>query len=385
MKYVSHLFVLFLVAAIQCHNVVDLTSSNFADKVLKSEGVWMVAFVAPWCGHCQRLEPEYEKASDALGGVVNLGRINCDNEKALAQQYGIQGFPTIKIFNHGKDKKRNPEDYQGARQGKGIVDLLMNKFNSLPDPVAKITSQDDLSTLLNNTGTKALLFTSKASNPSLFKSLAVELRDVQFGYVPNSNSDIKSQYNVDKEPSVVIIPGENQGAIKFDGALKKYPLYEFIQKHTSKQQPKATTPVDTTYKPKPKQQPKVAKVWDVETTSQLKTVCDRMCLIGLPETATQKEAFEAMAQAYVADNDKLKFATVRSQHVIQKKFDVEPSVDDGVVPVIVIRGNKLKFVAKHVTLSNYGSFLDRVLFGEQSMSKFDEFPQVEGEAQSDEL
>jgi thioredoxin-like negative regulator of GroEL len=46
----------------------------------------------------QRLHPEYDKAAEKLGGVVNMGRINCDEEKGLAQRYQIQGFPTIKIF-----------------------------------------------------------------------------------------------------------------------------------------------------------------------------------------------------------------------------------------------------------------------------------------------
>lgn len=48
-------------------NVVDLTSANFDEKVIKSDALWVVAFVAPWCGHCQRLHPEYEKAADSLG------------------------------------------------------------------------------------------------------------------------------------------------------------------------------------------------------------------------------------------------------------------------------------------------------------------------------
>ena len=52
-------------------NVVDLTSSNFDQKVMQSDAIWVVAFVAPWCGHCQRLHPEYDKAADSLGTWKN--------------------------------------------------------------------------------------------------------------------------------------------------------------------------------------------------------------------------------------------------------------------------------------------------------------------------
>ena len=47
-------------------DVVELKSSNFDSQVLNSDSVWIVEFYAPWCGHCQQLKPEYEKAATAL-------------------------------------------------------------------------------------------------------------------------------------------------------------------------------------------------------------------------------------------------------------------------------------------------------------------------------
>ena len=100
--------------------VVDLTSNNFDHRVKDSNGVWIVEFYAPWCGHCKQLAPQYQKAAKALEGIVNVGGINCDEQKQLCGQFGIQGFPTIKVFGSNKNK---PEDYQGARTAEGIVQV----------------------------------------------------------------------------------------------------------------------------------------------------------------------------------------------------------------------------------------------------------------------
>lgn len=52
--------------------VVVLTDSNFEKLVLNSKDAWMVEFYAPWCGHCQRLEPEWKKAAEKMGGKVKV-------------------------------------------------------------------------------------------------------------------------------------------------------------------------------------------------------------------------------------------------------------------------------------------------------------------------
>lgn len=100
--------------------VVELTEANFEDMVLSSDEMWMVEFFAPWCGHCKNLAPEWESAAKQLQGSVNLGAVDATVHSNLAQKYGVQGYPTIKVFGAGA--KRRPDDYQGPREATGIVD-----------------------------------------------------------------------------------------------------------------------------------------------------------------------------------------------------------------------------------------------------------------------
>ncbi|XP_068198050.1 protein disulfide-isomerase A6 [Antennarius striatus] len=109
-------------------DVVELNPSNFNREVIQSDGLWLVEFYAPWCGHCQNLTPDWKKAATALKGIVKVGAVDADQHKSLGGQYGVRGFPTIKIFGANKNK---PEDYQGGRSSQAIVDGAMNALRAL--------------------------------------------------------------------------------------------------------------------------------------------------------------------------------------------------------------------------------------------------------------
>ncbi|XP_011505126.1 PREDICTED: probable protein disulfide-isomerase A6 [Ceratosolen solmsi marchali] len=121
------------IAGVQCmypsdSDVIDLTMNNFDKRVLDDHSIWIVEFYAPWCGHCQQLKPEYEKAASALKGVIKVGGVNADEHKSLGSRFGVRGFPTIKIF---VGDKSTPEDFNGPRTAAGLIEAALNAASQM--------------------------------------------------------------------------------------------------------------------------------------------------------------------------------------------------------------------------------------------------------------
>ena len=94
-------------------DVIVLTDSNFEDKVIKSDEMWLVEFYAPWCGHCKNLAPHWASAATELKGKVNVAKLDGTTETIMSGKYGIRGFPTIKFFPSGKKEFDSAQEYTG--------------------------------------------------------------------------------------------------------------------------------------------------------------------------------------------------------------------------------------------------------------------------------
>lgn len=82
---------------------ITLTSQNFEAEVLKSEKPVLVDFWATWCGPCMRQAPVVEELA-AEG--YSVGKVDVDQQPALAQQYGVMSIPTLIVFKGGKEVSR---------------------------------------------------------------------------------------------------------------------------------------------------------------------------------------------------------------------------------------------------------------------------------------
>lgn len=134
------------ISAVLASDVLDYSGSDF-DVQIKEHDTALVEFFAPWCGHCKRLAPEYEKAATVLktnDPPVPLVKVDCtsDTGKETCSKYGVSGYPTLKIFKQGEFSS----EYNGPRESSGIVKHMRSQVG----PSSKeCTSAEELQKLLD--------------------------------------------------------------------------------------------------------------------------------------------------------------------------------------------------------------------------------------------
>ena len=104
-------------------DVVHLTTETFDQFIADNPSV-LVMFYAPWCGHCKAMKPEYMEAAATLkGNAVSgvLAAVDATAETALAEKYGVTGYPKIKYFGGGQLRY----DYGYGRTKDDLVEFMM--------------------------------------------------------------------------------------------------------------------------------------------------------------------------------------------------------------------------------------------------------------------
>ncbi len=93
---------------------------EFNSEVKNYAGVVLVDFWAPWCGPCKLVAPELEKVATERQ-EVKVVKVNVDELPTLKETYGVQGIPSLVLFNAGEEVDR----LVGFRPAEDIVALLL--------------------------------------------------------------------------------------------------------------------------------------------------------------------------------------------------------------------------------------------------------------------
>lgn len=101
-----------------------LTDKTFAETIGGDKNI-LVAFTAPWCGHCKNLAPTWELvANDFVNDenvIIAKVDVEAGNSKATAKEQGVTGYPTILWFPAGS---KEATKYQGGRTEEKLLEYV---------------------------------------------------------------------------------------------------------------------------------------------------------------------------------------------------------------------------------------------------------------------
>uniref|UniRef100_A0A0R3RV38 Protein disulfide-isomerase n=1 Tax=Elaeophora elaphi TaxID=1147741 RepID=A0A0R3RV38_9BILA len=213
-------------------DVMEFTDSDFKEGI-KPYDVLLVKFYAPWCGHCKKLAPEFEKAATKLlqnDPPIHLAKVDCTEEKKTCDEFSVSGFPTLKIFRKGE----LAQDYDGPRVAEGIVKYMRGQAGpsaaeiSTPQEFEKMLEADDV--------TICGFFEGDSKLKDSFLKVADTERD-RFKFVWTSNKQIleSNGYNDDivaYQPKKFHNKFEPNG-FKYDGNYDTDKIKEFLLHETN--------------------------------------------------------------------------------------------------------------------------------------------------------
>jgi thioredoxin 1 len=103
-------------------NVIELTSANWEQEVVKSDLPVLVDFWAVWCGPCRMLAPTIDQIAQEYAGKVKVAKLNTDDAQDIAAKYRISAIPQIMVFKGSDQPVQRPSP--GVKSKEEIAQML---------------------------------------------------------------------------------------------------------------------------------------------------------------------------------------------------------------------------------------------------------------------
>ncbi|KAI9464660.1 thioredoxin-like protein [Boletus coccyginus] len=213
-------------------------------RVMKNNRTSVVAFVAPWCGHCKQMAPEYSKAARNLSPLVPFYAIDCDAEsnKQLCASQEVQGFPTVKVFPRGGQLPGQKYE-SGERTSNNLIKWASR---SVPNKIKVFSNQGDIPEWLDKVRwsdasrqnvdlPRVILLNRDKKFPLLWQVLGNNYyKKIAFGHHsdPKGNFAASLGFTAREEgklSKVVVYPAGLNVPILYEGGNKYEPLFKYFR------------------------------------------------------------------------------------------------------------------------------------------------------------
>ena len=241
MKGLYNLLFLLSLLRLAWSDVIHIKSKAEFDSIVDGSTNVLVEFYAPWCGHCKNLAPEWDLAGKTFQSDddIKITAVDATENQALAQQFGVKGYPTIKFFPKGSKKA---EDYSGPRQADGIIKWVNEKVGTsrrlkkAPSAVTALTTADFDSQVL---GEKAALVEFYAPWCGHCKELAPKYEQLATVFAgekgvliakvdATEEQDLASKYDISGFPTIKFFPAGSSEPESYEQARELEAMVAFI-------------------------------------------------------------------------------------------------------------------------------------------------------------
>jgi protein disulfide-isomerase A1 len=201
-------------------DVVVLGGKDFAEFIASNQFV-LAEFYAPWCGHCQSLTPEYARAATALKDAgVKLAKVDAVEHSDLAQEHGVEGYPTLYFFVDGEKRP-----YNGGRTSDEIVAWIKKRTGPA---VSTIKSAADAAALLESKGPNAIAYLQSVEGADAEEFAAVARLEDGVEFYMTADEKIAKEFGLKKAPALVLLKKHDEKVSTFDGSFEKRAIADFV-------------------------------------------------------------------------------------------------------------------------------------------------------------
>lgn len=206
------------------NGVLNLTGEDFDSAIETFEHI-LVEFYAPWCGHCNRLAPEYEKVAQYLqeaGSKIRLAKVDATVHKELAEKHEVKGFPTLFMFTKGEKSA-----YTGGRTAPTILAWLKRKTEIASQAIEKL---EDIEFAIEKLEFLVIFYGDELDRAfKMFWNVATRNMDVAFFHT--TSQEIMQKYNPNGDAKISALRTFDERRVDFNEDFTESAIEQFILKN----------------------------------------------------------------------------------------------------------------------------------------------------------